>query len=112
MSLNFLNSLITSFRNGFHSFTFGNEISHVLERKVIHLLTRGFVGINELSVALEIGWEWSGIGFDCINMKWEQSFKTLLDSHSVSDLLLESKVVFLRWIRDYQVVEVMKFDIS
>ena len=68
MSLDFLNCHVTSFRNGFHSFTFGNKISHVLERIVFHLLTGGFVGINELSVALEIGWEWSKVGFDGFNM--------------------------------------------
>ena len=112
MSLDSTNCLFRGLWDGFHTFTLGNEVFHVLKRVIIDLFAGGFISINKFSVALEVSWEWSLVVLDGFNMSWEESLESVIDKHSVFDLLLESFTVFFGWISHDQVVEVVELDVS
>lgn len=97
---------------GFHALALSNECLHVLEGVVVHSLALLLVSGDELSVAVELGWEWGGVVLDGFHVDWEGLSEDGINLHSVVELLLEGLVVLSGGIRHDLVVEVVELDVS
>jgi len=97
---------------GLDGFALSGESLQVLERVVVELLALLLILVDELSVAIEVGWVWSGTGLHGFEMVSEECQHGGVDLHSVVNLVLESLVVLGRSLLHDLVVEVVHLDVS
>ena len=97
---------------GLDGFALSGESLQVLEGVVVEALALLLIFVDELSVALEVGWVWSGTALHGLEVVSEEGLHGGVDLHSVGELVLESLMVLWSSLLHDLVVKVVQFDIS